>query len=247
MKLLKFECVKFICHSPHCTHTHAPVIDKWKVVASISLLDRGPWNDCQVPGETFFFCASSSCFNRSTPCSTDAGRRMMNARRFTCRWPGVRLSGPVESATRMENSGRQKKRKCSKFLPPERIPSRFHTSCDATFPFDGQFVCLTTKNTPPDDSDAQLFLAERWHKRLESHSLIGHYARQMLVQFLPNGPHYCVDCISFPSKSRSAAPGGYFKLSTALEQGRPIFLYYVQNSVLIFENYFLYKTIFCVK
>ena len=55
MKLLKFECVKFICHSPHCTHTHAPVIDKWKVVASISLLDRGPWNDCQVPGETFFF------------------------------------------------------------------------------------------------------------------------------------------------------------------------------------------------
>ena len=139
------------------------------------------------------------------------------------------------------------KRKCSKFLPPERIPSRFHTSCDATFPFDGQFVCLTTKNTPPDDSDAQLFLAERWHKRLESHSLIGHYARQMLVQFLPNGPHYCVDCISFPSKSRSAAPGGYFKLSTALEQVRPIFLYYVQNSVLIFENYFLYKTIFCVK
>ena len=57
MKLLKFECVKFICHSPHCTHTHAPVIDKWKVVASISLLDRGPWNDCQVPGETFFFSA----------------------------------------------------------------------------------------------------------------------------------------------------------------------------------------------
>ena len=223
MKLLKFECVKFICHSPHCTHTHAPVIDKWKVVASISLLDRGPWNDCQVPGETFFFLrffqllqSVDALFNGRWSADDERQKIHLSMARCPFVWP----SGKCHSYGKQWPA---EKRKCSKFLPPERIPSRFHTSCDATFPFDGQFVCLTTKNTPPDDSDAQLFLAERWHKRLESHSLIGHYARQMLVQFLPNGPHYCVDCISFPSKSRSAAPGGYFKLSTALEQGRPIF------------------------
>jgi len=113
MKLLKFECVKFICHSPHCTH--APVIDKWKVVASISLLDRGLETAAKC-GETFSALLPAASIRPHFRCSTDTADD--ERQRFARRWPGVRLSGPVESATRMENSGREKRENAPHFYRP---------------------------------------------------------------------------------------------------------------------------------